>query len=56
MILVERNMSHSFSTVNGAVFEEISTTHYKNDSFYDDQIIMENKERKTEVYLTKEIL
>ncbi|MEQ8171582.1 MAG: N-acetylneuraminate synthase family protein, partial [Candidatus Eremiobacterota bacterium] len=56
MILVERNMNHSFSTVNGAVFEEISTTHYKNDSFYDDQTIMENRERKTEVYLTKEIL
>jgi len=56
MILVERNMSHSFSTVNGAVFEEISTTHYKNDSFYDDRTIMENRERKTEVYLTKEIL
>jgi sialic acid synthase SpsE/mannose-6-phosphate isomerase-like protein (cupin superfamily) len=56
MILVERNMTHSFSTVNGAVFEEISTTHYRNDSFYEDPAIMENRERKTEVYLTKEIL
>ncbi|HPZ06755.1 MAG TPA: N-acetylneuraminate synthase family protein [Candidatus Eremiobacteraeota bacterium] len=56
MILVERNMPHSFTTDKGVVFEEISTTHYLDDSFYDDVKIMENRDRKTEVYLTKDIL
>ena len=30
---------HSFWTDTGAVFEEISTTHYNDDSFYKDKII-----------------
>jgi sialic acid synthase SpsE/quercetin dioxygenase-like cupin family protein len=38
---------HSFSSVNGAVFEEVSTTHYVEDSFYDDAWINNNKARKT---------
>lgn len=32
---------HSFSTENGLIFEEISTTHRRNDSFYEDQRIAE---------------
>jgi len=47
MVLVQKEMKHSFSTETGAIFEEISTTHFKNDSFYDDNKIMENKNRKT---------
>lgn len=47
MIIVEREMKHSFSSPNGAIFEEISTTHYKDDSFYDDINVINNKNRKT---------
>lgn len=47
MVIVERGKKHSFSSKNGAIFEEISTTHYKDDSFYDDQDVINNKNRKT---------
>mgnify|MGYP001395715191 CR=1 FL=1 len=30
---------HSFSTKTGCIFEEISTTHYNNDSVYRDKMI-----------------
>ena len=49
--MVERGQKHSFSSENGAVFEEVSTTHYKNDSFYEDPAITANKNRKTELTL-----
>ena len=39
IFLVKPMEWHKFSTVNGVVFEEISTTHYKNDSFYEDENI-----------------
>lgn len=38
---VKRMDWHSFSTVNGLIFEEISTTHRRNDSFYEDTAISE---------------
>lgn len=46
---VLRNMRHSFASKNGAVFEEISTTHVKGDSYYDDPEIakLDLMERKT---------
>ncbi len=46
---VLRNMRHSFSSKEGAIFEEISTTHIKGDSYYDDPVInkMDLIERKT---------
>lgn len=47
MIIVERGMKHNFSSINGAIFEEISTTHYKDDSFYEDINVVNNKNRKT---------
>jgi len=47
IVVVERGMRHSFSSQNGAVFEEVSTTHYKEDSFYDDKEIEKNRNRKT---------
>lgn len=52
---VERNVMHGFSSATGCVFEEISTTHYLNDSFYEEpqKLIMP---RKTEVFLTKSLL
>ena len=42
-------MHHSFTSINGCIFEEISTTHVKNDSFYSDEIIAKKDlmERKT---------
>lgn len=46
---VLRGDVHSFSSRNGAVFEEVSTTHVKNDSYYIDPVIAKKDimERKT---------
>lgn len=46
---IERGTSHSFSSEQGAVFEEISTTYLKGDSYYEASIY-NNPSRKT--YLT----
>lgn len=50
---VLRGEKHSFSSQTGAIFEEISTTHVKSDSYYDDSQIsaLDPMERKT--YLRK---
>jgi sialic acid synthase SpsE/mannose-6-phosphate isomerase-like protein (cupin superfamily) len=53
IVTVERGMSHSFSSVNGGIFEEVSSTHYVDDSFYDDPVITANKKRKTKVKYNK---
>jgi quercetin dioxygenase-like cupin family protein len=47
--LVKRSTWHEFSTKDGVIFEEISTTHIKNDSIYEDSYInnMDLIERKT---------
>ncbi len=49
--LVLPGVWHSFSTETGCVFEEVSTTHYNNDSVYKDNAInkLEHHERKTVV-------
>lgn len=47
VVTIEPGVRHKFKTETGAVIEEISTTHNKNDSFYTDPAIMENKQRKT---------
>jgi sialic acid synthase SpsE/mannose-6-phosphate isomerase-like protein (cupin superfamily) len=49
MLTVERGVNHDFSTKEGVIFEEVSTTHYPDDSFYADKTILKNKERKTEM-------
>jgi N-acetylneuraminate synthase len=36
-ILVKPGEWHKFHTLDGAIFEEVSTTHYNNDSFYEDE-------------------
>ncbi len=51
IILVKKGERHSFSSKKGGIFEEISTTHYKGDSYYDDDAIMRNSDRKTCVKL-----
>lgn len=50
-LLVMPGVWHSFSTSGGCVFEEVSTTHYNNDSVYKDAAInkLERGERKTVV-------
>jgi sialic acid synthase SpsE/mannose-6-phosphate isomerase-like protein (cupin superfamily) len=47
VVVVERGTRHSFSSKTGAVLEEISSTHYKDDSYYIDPAITNNKNRKT---------
>ena len=51
IFLVEPNGWHKFHTLDGAIFEEVSSTHYNNDSFYEDPRIaqMAREERKTNV-------
>lgn len=51
IVVVERKMKHGFSSQKGAIFEEVSTTHYKDDSYYDDENIMNNCDRKTSLTL-----
>jgi N-acetylneuraminate synthase len=38
-VLIERGTWHSFTSRNGAIFEEVSTTHVKGDSYYEDEAI-----------------
>lgn len=53
-MVVEREVNHSFRSDTGCVFEEISTTHFKDDSFYEKDDFV--NPRKTEIYLTREML
>ena len=53
-MVVERGTDHSFRSENGCVFEEISTTHFVDDSFYDEEGFA--NPRKTRIYITKEML
>ena len=54
-VVVERGIGHSFYSKEGCVFEELSTTHLGNDSFYKDADKFVNP-RKTRVYLTEDFL
>jgi sialic acid synthase SpsE/quercetin dioxygenase-like cupin family protein len=47
IITVDRGMKHIFSSKGGAVIEEISSTHFKDDSYYTDPEIAKNISRKT---------
>jgi sialic acid synthase SpsE/mannose-6-phosphate isomerase-like protein (cupin superfamily) len=47
IITVEQGVHHYFGSENGAIIEEISSTHHTDDSFYLDPAIMENGNRKT---------
>lgn len=49
--LIQPGVWHSFWTHTGCIFEEVSTTHYNNDSFYKDKRIneMARSDRKTAV-------
>lgn len=47
IVTIIREANHDFRSVGGCVLEEISTTHYKNDTFYEDESIGKNPDRKT---------
>ncbi len=49
LFTIERRISHSFYSEHGCVFEEISTTHNPDDSYYEDKTIAQKQptERKT---------
>ncbi|MCR4874251.1 MAG: N-acetylneuraminate synthase family protein [Clostridia bacterium] len=49
VVTVKRNSQHAFSSKDGCIFEEISTTHVKNDSYYEDERIakLDLMQRKT---------
>lgn len=47
VITVQRGVRHRFHSADGAVFEEISSTHHADDSFYTDPAINANQHRKT---------
>ena len=49
LVTVERGVMHHFSSRGGVVVEEISTTHYKDDSYYEDPRVAQNKQRKTQM-------
>ena len=47
VITVGRGVRHKFHSANGVVFEELSSSHYEDDSYYSDPAIQANKNRKT---------
>lgn len=47
VVTVERGVRHAFHTEGGVVFEEISSTHIADDSYYSDPAIGANRQRKT---------
>jgi N-acetylneuraminate synthase len=47
VVTVTRGVRHKFFTRSGVVFEEISSTHIANDSYYTDETIARNRARKT---------
>jgi sialic acid synthase SpsE/D-lyxose ketol-isomerase len=47
VVNIEPGVRHAFHTITGSVIEEISSTHFKDDSFYTDEAIQQNENRKT---------
>lgn len=47
VVTIAPGVRHAFESPTGAVFEEISSTHFVNDSFYTDSSINRNPNRKT---------
>ena len=47
VVTVEPGVRHEFSSTNGCIIEEVSSTHYVDDSYYTDESISKNKNRKT---------
>lgn len=53
IVTIERGVLHSFYSDNGAVIEEVSTTHFTNDSFYTDPLIAEQDPMQRKTYIEK---
>ena len=49
VLTVEREVRHEFWSEAGAVIEEVSSTHFREDSYYTDPTIMQNPSRKTQL-------
>jgi N-acetylneuraminate synthase len=49
IVTIERGMKHVFASRTGAVIEEISSTHFKDDSYYTDPAVVGNPNRKTQL-------
>jgi len=49
LITIERGVYHSFKTKGGVIIEEVSTTYFKGDSYYEDDSIYSNPNRKVEL-------
>lgn len=47
VVTVEPGVRHAFHSEHGAIIEELSSTHVTNDSFYTDEAINANLDRKT---------
>ena len=47
VVNIEPGVRHAFTSPRGSIIEEISSTHFKEDSFYTDESIMLNRNRKT---------
>jgi hypothetical protein len=47
VINIHPGVRHAFISAGGAIIEEISSTHFANDSFYTDDAINQNSNRKT---------
>ena len=53
IVTIERGVLHSFYSDNGAVIEEISTTHLVNDSYYTDPLIAEQDPMRRKTLIEK---
>jgi N-acetylneuraminate synthase len=47
VVTIEAGVRHRFETKGGCVIEEVSSTHYTDDSYYTDLLISKNQNRKT---------
>ena len=47
VVTINPGARHEFMTEVGAVVEEISSTHYRADSYYSDPVIEQNANRKS---------
>jgi len=58
LFLVKPNQWHKFHTLDGAIIEEVSTTHYNDDSFYEDVRIdrIPREKRKTQIVNWKDAI
>jgi N-acetylneuraminate synthase len=56
LFLVEPGCWHKFSTMHGVIFEEISTTHYNDDSYYQDPVIARQPRTKRKTILSQSLL